>query len=935
MTQRHTVRLSVNQIEHELAIEPRASLAAVLRDQLELTGTKVGCQAGDCGACTVLLNSRQVCACLVPVGQCEGVQVTTVEAFEQSAELRQLQKSFLYHGAAQCGICTPGMLMSALDLIQRSVLASDSLTLNRKTIEDAIGGTLCRCTGYIKIVDAIVHAATQLGITVNATQGCATAVMHSETDQTQMRYVGQSIERIDGYAKVTGHELYGADSAPPHSYWMRVLRSELAHATFRLGSLEPLYKRYPELVRVLVADDVPGHNGFGIYPDIKDQPVLADGLVLFRGQAVLALVGDRATVEAIDWSELPITWTALDALTNPMVALEDSSAQLHKDRPNNVLISGRMKKGRGQVTADPAWVVNEGRYKTAFVEHAYIEPEAGYAIRRDDRIEIFATTQAPVMDLEEVANVLGIEATAVRIIPSACGGGFGGKLDVSIQPLLAVAAWVLNHPVRLVLNRIESMASSTKRHPALIDVSAACDSSGKLQAFSLIGDFDTGAYASWGPTVAGRVPLHCTGPYRVPHVHCVTRAIHTNAPPSGAFRGFGTPQAAIARELNYDELADKLAIDRWKFRRINAFKAGDVTPSGQQLQHSVGMEECLDALEADWHALLEDAKTYNSGTNSSMRRGVGIACMWYGCGNTGLSNPSSMRVVLRGDGRIVFYNGAVDIGQGSSTVLLQICADAVGLPLSCFDCVIGDTDLTEDAGKTSASRQTFVSGKAALLAGLDLREQLLKLLGANSQAQLSLSDGQLTAKLDYTTLQYNLCDHRDDELVVQGQGSFDPPITPLDENGQGKAYATYAFAAQICCVDVDTELGKIYPRRIIAAHDVGKAVNPQLIEGQIHGGIVQGIGMALMEEYIPGVTENLHDYLIPTAGDVPEIDIKLIEAPEPLGPYGAKGVGEPALVPTPAAILGAVRHATGVTLHQVPALPARVQAALQAAKEIS
>ena len=571
-----------------------------------------------------------------------------------------------------------------------------------------------------------------------------------------------------------------------------------------------------------------------------------------------------------------------------------------------------------------------GEWRTSSVEHAYIEPEAGYARRVGDRIEVSASTQAPYMDLDEVANVLGIDKSQVRIMPTACGGGFGGKLDVSVQPLLALAAWLLNRPVRVVYSRIESMIATTKRHPARIRVRAAADDSGKLTAFELYGDFDTGAYASWGPTVAGRIPVHCTGPYAVPNILCKTRAVFTNNPPSGAFRGFGTPQAVLAQELVYDKLADRLGIDRWEFRHRNAFRRGDTSPSGQILEHSVGMVACLDALKDDWQQLVLDAEAFNR-NKSHLRRGVGIGCMFYGCGNTGLSNPSTMRVVLHRDGKLVFHNGAVDIGQGSSTVLLQICADAVGLPMDDFELILGDTDLTEDAGKTSASRQTFVSGKAAYLAGRELRAQLLKLLDAGDAAKLSLTGAEVSAESNDGTVKKLILSAvpHNRSIVADGRGRFDPPIIALDEDGQGTAYATFAFAAQICTLDVDIGLGTVQVRRFVAAHDVGAAINPALVEGQIQGGIVQGLGMALMEQYLPERTENLHDYLIPTIGDVPQIDIRLIADPEPLGPYGAKGVGEPALVPTPAAIVSAIRHATGITLHRIPVMPHHLLAALQ------
>jgi aldehyde oxidoreductase len=478
--------------------------------------------------------------------------------------------------------------------------------------------------------------------------------------------------------------------------------------------------------------------------------------------------------------------------------------------------------------------------------------------------------------------------------------------------------------VRTIYTRTESMASTTKRHPARIWAKSSADAEGRLTAFEMQADFNTGAYASWGPTVANRVPVHGMGPYKVPNAAIVTRAIYTNDTPAGAFRGFGVPQAAIAHETLMDDLAERLGLDRWVIRRINALDHGDATPSGQVLHHSAGLPNCLDALKSDWDAALGRVAGHNAGA-PRRRRGVGIACMWYGCGNTGLPNPSAMRIALGRDGSLTFFNGAVDIGQGSSTVLLQIAADALGLPPSAFRMVVGDTDLTQDAGKTSASRQTFVSGNAARLAAEDLRRKILALANAGPDArlalegaQLSITDGEASRTIDLATL----------GEVLEGFGSWDPPTSPLDANGQGIPYATYGFAAQMAEVEVDTVLGTTKVLAIVAAHDVGRAINPTLVEGQIHGGIAQGLGMALMEEYIPGRTENLHDYLIPTVGDMPRVKTCLIEDPEPNGPFGAKGVGEPALIATAPAILSAIRHATSVRITRVPVLPHRLWEAL-------
>ena len=485
------------------------------------------------------------------------------------------------------------------------------------------------------------------------------------------------------------------------------------------------------------------------------------------------------------------------------------------------------------------------------------------------------------------------------------------------------------------------MASTTKRHPARLWARAAADRDGRLVSFELEGDFNTGAYASWGPTVAGRVPVHGSGPYKVPNVRNRARAVYTNETPAGAFRGFGVPQAAIAHEALLDDLAERLGLDRWHIRRINAIGNGDTTPSGQRLDRSAGLPACLDALKADWHAALTRVAAFNASADASAggrrRRGVGIGCMWYGCGNTSVANPSTMRIALGRDGRLTFFNGAVDIGQGSSTVLLQIAADALGLAPERFDMVVGDTDLTFDAGKTSASRQTYVSGNAARLAGEALRAEILMLANAGPDALLSLdggrliiADGEASRTIDLSTLAADA-----DGVVLEGVGSWDPPATALDANGQGSPYGTYGFAAQMAEVEVDMRLGTVKVLSMVAAHDVGRAVNPTLTEGQIHGGIAQGLGLALMEEYLPGRTENLHDYLIPTVGDMPDVKIHLIEDAEPTGPYGAKGVGEPALIATPPAILGAIRHATGVTVRRVPVLPHRLWAALSGVRPLA
>ena len=903
--------LTVNGRAVRVDAPPMRRLSQVLREDLRLIGTKVGCDAGDCGACTVLIDGSPVCACLTPVAQAAGRSVLTVEGLANGT-LTRLQRAFHHHGAAQCGICTPGMLLAASALIERVARPEEA------EVRDALGGVLCRCTGYRKIITAVCEA------------------HRFEADPVEApgnRIVGARAARVDGVARVDGSERFGDDVAPTDALWLRLVRSPHAAASFTIGDLAPLYLRHPGLVRVLTAADVPGVNAFGVLPGFRDQPVFAERCVRFQGEAIAAVVGDAETIARFETADFPVTWQELRALASMDDALDGGAPQLHDGRPGNVLVRGYVRRGDAAAAlADAAHVV-EGTFETGFVEHAYIEPEAGYARRVGDGVEVHVTTQTPYMDRDEVAAVLGLPAERVRIVPTACGGGFGGKLDMSLQPQVALAAWLLDRPVRCLYSRTESMATTTKRHPARMHVRAGADGGGRLLAMRFEGDFNTGAYASWGPTVANRVPVHCSGPYFWPAIEARSRAVLTNIVPAGAFRGFGTPQAAIATEALLDELADGLGLDRLEFRLTNALRVGQPTATGQVLDASAGMAPCFEALRPAWRAGREAADRHNA-TGGRTRRGIGIAGMWYGCGNTSMSNPSTMRVALQADGKLVLYQGAVDIGQGSNTVLAQICAETLGVPLDRLTLVTGDTGRTPDAGKTSASRQTFVSGRATQRAALALRSAILRLANAGEDATVvfdgptvGVRDGEILHRIDLRALPADAAGD-----VVAGEATFDPPTTPLDADGQGIPYATYAFGAQVAEVLVDMELGTVEVTRVTAAHDVGQAINPMLIEGQVEGGIAQGIGMALMEEWVPGRTDNLHDYLIPTVGDVPPIETILIEDPEPLGPFGAKGVGEPALIPTAAAILNAIRDATGVTIRRVPATPDRVRAAILTAR---
>ncbi|MDQ6435874.1 molybdopterin-dependent oxidoreductase [Mesorhizobium sp. LHD-90] len=926
------IAFEVNGRPVAVSAPPLRRLSSVLRDDLLLTGTKVGCDAGDCGACTVLLDGEPVCACLVPVAGAEGTAVRTVEGLA-NGKLSALQAAFLEHGAAQCGICTPALLVAATALLERNPSPSET------EVKDALGGILCRCTGYRKIVAAVMaagraedwHASSYPAPgfhRVNGAGGISAKTIPAG------HAVGASPIRLDGVPKVSGTEAYGADGFPADALLVSVVRSPHHHARFSFGDLDAFVKSHPGIVAVFTADDVPGHNAFGVIPPFADQPILAEGMARFRGEAVALVAGEREAIVDLNLGAFPISWTELGHVLEPCDAVAEGAHRLHETRAENLLTMGFVERGDPEAALAGAAFKVSASIETSYVEHAYIEPEAGHAFLDGDTLVVAACTQAPHMDREDTAKVLGLPLEKVRIVPTATGGGFGSKIDVSVQPLVGLVALKTGRPAAIAYTRTESMVSTTKRHPAAMTATIAADKDGFVAGMIFEGVFNTGAYASFGPTVANRVPVHASGPYFTPNYRATGRAIHTNGPVSGAFRGFGVPQAAIMQETLYDALAEKLGRDRLEFRLANALRNGAETVTGQRLEAGVGIVDCLEALKPHWRRALTEADAFNAGS-TAVKRGVGVASCWYGCGNTSLANPSTIKAGISREGRAVLHQGAVDIGQGSNTVVAQIFADALGIALADIDLVGADTALTPDAGKTSASRQTFISGKAAEKAGRALREKILRFANVSLAATLAFEAGTMMVREGEAERRLKLAelDADADGYVFSAQETYDPPTLPLDGKGQGKPYAVYGWGAQMAELEVDLALGTVRLVKITAAHDVGKAINPLLVEGQIEGGIAQGIGMALMEEYIPGRTENLHDYLIPTFGDVPPIESILVEVPDPEGPYGAKGLGEHVLIPTTPAILNAIRHATGVTVTKVPATPSRLRAAIRAREE--
>jgi len=740
------------------------------------------------------------------------------------------------------------------------------------------------------------------------------------------RQINRTIPKIGAADLARGCRLFSEDIPLDNPLSLHVFRSTKAHA--RILSLDVEKARKVQgVVGILTAGDIPGKNLFGLIN--KDQPLLAHEKVRFVGEAIalVAALDKEAGHKALETIE--VGYEDLPAVFDPHEALKESAPLVHAK--GNLLSRRVIQKGNAAEALSSCDVVVKGTYRTPHLEHCYLEPDAGVGfVAEDGTLVIFASTQNPHYDLKEVSEILALPEEQIRIVQAATGGAFGSKLDLTVQGFIGLALYHFRRPARLVFSREEAFLATPKRHPLTIELETGATRNGKIQALRARIVCDTGAYASYGLAVTTRAAVHATGPYEIENVDAESLCVYTNNPIAGAMRGFGVPQAAFAHESQMNLLARALGIDPLEIRRINALRIGSRTATGQELKASVGIVKTLEAIEPQYKGAKAQWKA--EPLPEPLRRGVGIGSMWYGIGNTGVQNPSSARVEMDARGKVTLFSGAADIGQGSSTVLAQITAETLGIEATEVSLVIADTRCTTNAGATSASRQTYISGNAAKDAAGKLADVLLTEavdVLKTPKSLLLLEDGFAvdSRHSDRRVPLSKLAKRAHDKgTPLTWQGYFDPETTPLDgETGQGVPYATYAFASHLALVTVDTSTGEVRVEKIVAAHDVGKAINPQNVEGQIQGGVGMGLGFALMEEFIPGKTASMGDYHIPTSLDMPEIIPIIVEDQEPTGPYGAKGVGEPALIPTAPAILNAIADALGEPIFSLPAHPERVR----------
>jgi len=737
--------------------------------------------------------------------------------------------------------------------------------------------------------------------------------------------IGQSIPKIGVEERLRGGAIFSADLDFNDALVLKVLRSTRAHARIVNINFEKALQ-IKGVVRVFTERDIPGKNLIGIIN--KDQPLLATDKVRSIGEPIALVAAESDSVAQRALEVIEVTYEDLPAVLTPADALKPDAPKIHDK--GNLLFTRKVKKGDVDQAFNRCAASVENTYRTARIEHSYLEPDAGAGyVAEDGTLVIYASTQNPHYDHKEVTGLLGLEDDRVRIIQAATGGGFGSKLDLNVQGFIGLAMLHLQRPVKMVYSREESFLATAKRHPIEMTLKTAVDGDGKIIALRARITADTGAYGSYGIAVASRVAMHATGPYEVENVDIESRCVYTNTPFCGAMRGFGTPQIAVAHESQMDLLAQKLDMDPLEFRLKNVLKRGSETATGQKLTASVGIGQTLEAIKPHY----EWARTDWIGAEIKpwQKRGIGLGSMWYGIGNTGVQNPSTAKIKMDLGGSVTLYTGCADIGQGSTTVLAQIAAEILGIQPEEIRLFVADTRCTTNAGATSASRQTYISGNAVKeaaekLADVLLTEAVNKLKVAKSA--LVLEGGFVQeAGNPANRVEFSILARRANQkgIPLKWQGYFDPETVPLDpETGQGVPYATYAYASQLALLTVDTLTGEVSVEKIFAAHDVGKAIHPANVNGQICGGVAMGLGFALMEEFTPGQTLSLKDYLIPTIADVPEIVPIIVESAEPTGPFGAKGVGEPALIPTAPAIINALADALGQRIYELPANLERV-----------
>ena len=898
-----------------------------LRNDLHLKSVRDAGDNGESGTAAVIVNGRAVNSCLLKMRDLNDARIETTEGLMKGGEYHPLQKAFLKLSAFQCGYCTPGFLMEAKALLDRNPDPTAD------EVRRAFQGHLCRCTGYKRIVDAVLLAARELRgetvIDLNSGDGG----------------MGAAAVRKDGPSKVTGAPIFTDDFEFDNMLEGAFAWTEYPNARILSIDIEEA-KKMPGVVAVATAADIPGSKlfGQGFFPQ---QPVIAEDRVRYVGDLLAVVYAETEVQARAAAKKVRAEYEVLPVLTDMDESFQNDGLKVYPEyEDGNICAHTHTHKGdveRGFALSD---AIVEGDYTTSVIDHAYLEPDAAIALfDSDGKLLVHGAEQNPAGLRRDIAKALGMSEDSIRVIVHPCGGGFGGREEPSVHIQAALGTLMTGRPVRIVFNREEVNFFTTKRHAMHMHYKVGASRDGTMQAIEIRTIGDTGAYSSSGPYVLFRACAFGAGCYHFPNANIDTYAVYTNNTTAGSMRGFGSTQPTFALECAVDELAERIGMDPYEFRHKNGLRVGDQTVTGHVLDYSCGYLECLEAVA---ERVKRDGIPAPSGPHKKV--GVGFASSMKNVGlGPGMPDTAWAQVWLGADGRIKLSSGGAELGQGHDTVTVQITAEAVGVPYDRIDILPIDSNYTMDAGITTASRLTFISGNACKGAALAFREKLLEAVSEISgikKSYLAVTPdgvGGIGPHQDYAvTLEEIAKSASGKGIEIHAKFFYEAPkVNPLEEcsdnfdNHIRHLHFAYDFSAQAVVVEVDEETGKVDVLRVCAANDVGRAVNPALVEGQIEGGVAMGIGMALKEAYIQDadarvVTKDLKDLRLPRALDVPmELYPIIIEEGHPYGPFGAKGVGELPLNATSPAIANAIYDAVGVRLHRLPMRPEDILEALK------
>lgn len=882
-----TCKLWIN--GREVAVDPDRKLIDILRRDLRLKSVKDGCSEGACGTCTVIIDGKATKACVQKAGRLEGKHIVTVEGLSQR-EKDVFVYAFGEAGAVQCGFCIPGMVMCGKALIDTNPKPT------RLEITAAIRNNICRCTGYKKIIDAIALAAELL-------QDDAPIPVVGG-----YRGVGDPCQRVNVKTKVLGTGKYTDDLDDvdlPDMCYGSAIRSAYPRAVVKAIHTERA-KALPGVVCVLTADDIPGSVKVGHLKVDWDTLIPVGTATHYLGDAIVMVAAETPEILAEAKKLVEIEYEELPPLTCAEEALAEDAPLVHPSAGTNILAHEHLVRGDADAVIAASKYKVTHHFETPWTEHAFLEPECAVAMPFDDGVFVYSSDQGIYDTRRETALMLGLPEEKIIVENCFVGGGFGGKEDVTVQHLAALVAYVCKRICKVKLTRQESILIHPKRHQFSMDLTTACDENGKLTAMKLIAVTDNGAYASLGGPVLQRACTHAAGPYNYQTIDIEGTAVYTNNPPAGAFRGFGVTQTIFATELNLNKLAELAGIDPWEIRYRNAIRPGEVLPNGQIADPSTGLVETLEAVKDAY---------YHSGPY------VGIACALKNSGvGVGLPDYGRCRLVVR-DGRVHIYSSASGIGQGVGTVLVQIVSQAAGLPIEAIKWHMPNTATSPDAGTTSGSRQTTLTGEAARRAAKDLRRDLFHAKGLVYEETSRPSDylegvtveqeSSATARVRFTGSDLDTLSGR--EYIGEYLGKTDKMGADVENP---VSHVAYGYATHVCILKEDGTIQKM-----VAAHDVGRVVNRKSLEGQIEGGTIMGCGYALSEQYPLDHCKPTAKYGtlgLMRADKAPDVEAIAIEKEGVDVAYGAIGVGEITSIPTAPAVAGAYYKWNGQFQTEIP-----------------